>query len=498
MSKIVKYKFNITAVSPLFFGDSKPGEIIMGSDNKPIIMGNSLGGAFRDFLKKKKVDEETILKFMGGDDTSNSKETENTFQESCIFISDGKFIANKNIDGNNDSEDIRKVKEGTAIDAEYGSAKDKQKYSLRYLPENIEFEFCVELDSCSLLRNVIKEQKQALEEKDKLEIEQEILKDFEKIIVTWAKGIYAQELLLGGQKNNGFGRFKIKEIQKAECEINSTEDLDIYIARNNRKENYQKINWQNLDSFNTVQNVDIPINMHGEFSYGLYQGYFVKTEDSENKVTGIQMKYSAQAGKDVYYLPASSIKGVVRNEISILLKRMITDNENEVEKKCNELLGGTEQRGKIQFTDVEIVNGEKVQIERYERIKDKENKSVIIPKEGNPKYIKIDRLTGGAYDSALKEQQEIQGHATIQLKLNLDDMDRENKGAYLFCLIYVMRRIGSGIVPLGGRTSIGLGQLFAEYVNVGKETAKFETSELHDNSRNVLQAYFDAFKRWCC
>lgn len=477
MSKIVKYKFNIVAVSPLYFGDSEPKEIVVSADNKPIIFGNSIGGAFREYLKKNKKSEDIILRIMGGDDSSSSEVNENTFKESSIFISDGRMVSNhKTLN-----------KDGTKIDAEYGSGKDKHKYNFKYLPEGSEFEFYVELDSLSLLKKLKEDKKQnKTSEKESINV-------FEEIVEIWAKGLNTQTLLLGGQKNNGFGRFKIKNLQKAEYEINCVEDLDRYIFKGNEQEIYTDVEFKQDD----IINEDILLKMEGEFLYGVYQGFMAE------EITGIQKKYSEQKRREVYYLPGSSIKGIVRTEVYLLLKRIILDGKKEsnssleelkkVENKCNELFGDTKQKGKVQFSDLEIIDGKPILIERYERNK---TQNKISAQKGNPKYIKIDRLTGSAYPGALKEQREIEGKATIIMRL--DGTNKDKIGAWLFCLIYVLRRIGIGLVPLGGRTCIGLGEFLADNIEIKSNiTETYETKELRSDSKNRLYCYFEAFKRWC-
>lgn len=463
MNQVIIYHFIIKAVSPVYFGDSQAGELVMNSENKPILLGNTIGGALRDYLKKTTISEETILKYMGGVESTGEDREKKKFRESGIYISDGEVNCYSEIC----------TKEGTAIDSKYGTARKNQKYTLNHLPEGTEICFRIECD-----RWVKPVEKQIL-----------CPAEFEKLIGTWAHGIAGQKLLLGGQKNNGFGKFEMKELKKTIFSFNNSRDLDEYIFTPNDKKGHF-IDWTELDYYELKQKNLATFSMTGKFPYGVYQGFSVTQDNSKSSyaLTGLQKKQGR------YFLPATSLKGLIRSEFSLLLKRMIGSDE-VAKNKCNELFGDTQQRGKLVFSDVYIEDGEKIEIARYERRKD--GKTVL--KKNHPVYIKIDRLTGGAYSSALKHQQEIQGDATIQFNLIEENRD-DGCNPYIFPLIYVMRRIGAGLVPLGGRTAIGLGQFVGSKVRITSDQGLYEieTEELlSEENKEWLKKQFDSFKRWC-
>lgn len=468
MNRAVTYQFTIRAVTPAYFGDSKQGELVRNAHGQPLVLGNAIGGALRDYLKRNAIPEELILKSMGGDQVS-------AFKESNLYISDGIVVCSDEV-----------VKEGTAIDPQYGSAKDMHKYTLYHLPEGTEITFRIESDELIDLDDSSQQNDEGLLASSELE----------QIIGTLAEGLDTRQLRLGGQKSNGFGAFEIKELRKREFRLNSVEELERYIFDDRDKVEGTLIDWKTLSRFKPKSSAGVTFSMNGCFPYGVYQSFKIN-DPSCKDMTGLQYKQ----GK--YYIPSTSLKGLIKNEIRLLLKRMKTSEDRNaqeldefVENRCAELFGSVDKKGRLVFSDAIIDKSRLVEIDRNTASKKDETKA-----ETCPVYIKIDRLTGGAYRSALKHQQEIQGEADIRLSLVVDDTDTvdDKLSPYIFPLIYVLRRIGAGDVPIGGRTVIGLGQFAADMVevDVGGERWSIETNEISEHNRNWLEACYESFKGWC-
>ena len=89
--------------------------------------------------------------------------------------------------------------------------------------------------------------------------------------------------------------------------------------------------------------------------------------------------------------------------------------------------------------------------------------------------VKIDRFTSGAYDSALfNEIPNIKGETKLTIKV------RKDKEKYIGLIIMAIQDLKSGIMSLGGETSIGRGTFTAtkdsklkidgEFIGKEKET----------------------------
>ncbi|WGU92655.1 RAMP superfamily CRISPR-associated protein [Paenibacillus dendritiformis] len=464
MNRAMTYQFTIRAVSPVYFGDSKQGELVRNAQGEPIVLGNAIGGALRDYLKRTTISEELILKSMGG-------VQEAIFTESNLYISDGIVACSDEV-----------TKEGTAIDPEYGSAKDKHKYTLYHLPEGTEIIFRIESEE------LIEDE---LTESDKRE--GLFVSELEQIIGTWAEGIDNRQLRLGGQKSNGFGAFELIELRRSEFWLDCMEALEQYIFDKEKAEG-TLIDWKVMKRFQIKSSQSITFSMSGCFPYGVYQSFSLD-DPSCKELMGLQHKQ----GK--YYIPSTSLKGLIKNEVRLLIKRMknaetadVQGLDKFVEQKCAEVFGSIDQRGKLIFSDVILEKARVVEIDRS-AASNRDGSEVDM----HPIYIKIDRLTGGAYSSALKHQQEIQGEADIRFNLVVENTDEGMLHSYIFPLVYVLRRIGAGEVPLGGRSAIGLGQFAAETVGVeiGQERWDIEINELSKHNKEWLEACYQSFKGWC-
>ena len=356
-----------------------------------------------------------------------SNKNEN-FDQSRIYISDGEFECNLTI----------YKKEGTKINAEFGSAESHEKYEIECIPEDSILKFQIE---CEVDK-----------EADEVELE--------KLMIKLADGFDKKEFLLGGQKNNGFGSFKDIKLEKSIYEFKTCKDVDEYIC--GKKVKREPVNF----SIDNNESQKLTISMKGCFPYGVYQNFDLNLGKN---ITGIQKYKNID---DKFYIPGSSIKGIVKNGVVLLIKRFIVNNDNKVQEKIDEMFGNNSSKGKIRFSDV-IVDSNKDNIKEY-------------------CYIKIDRLTGNAMDKAIKNQQEIEGQATVSVTINA-----KHETKYIFPICYIMKNIAIGNIPIGGRTGIGLGEFNAKEIYIDSKPFKIADGSLIDDKNRTIEEYFNQFKRWC-
>ncbi|WP_019537486.1 RAMP superfamily CRISPR-associated protein [Paenibacillus ginsengihumi] len=450
----IVYTFTIKAVTPIHFGDGD-GQMVQNFKGQCFLPGTSIGGALRECLIQAGLPEELIRKYMGGVEKVDNKEV---FVTSRLFISDGKLEGNYTFH----------TEEGTAIDRAYGTAASHLKYKYDYVDGQPHISFRIECD-------ISEGNGEALHQKE-----------LERLIDVWATGIGRGIVRFGGKKNLDFGRFSLIGIERIVHPLDNAESLDMYIFnRHNRKgESYHP---GALDPDPFEAHSETVFRLQGSFPYGVYQSYDVQDEAASDSLTGVRRNSRG------YYLPASSIKGLLRSEVELLILRM-TGSRDVAKMKCCELFGSSDGAGKLSFSPLQIDEAAEVKVKRCP-FKNNDNKTV----SKRPVYIKIDRLTGGAYSSALKEQKEIQGNGVLEFRLKTT-VDLDGNSPYFFPLIYALRRIGSGKVPLGGRTVIGLGQFMAsETVVSGKgwsETIEND-GELPESQILRLKQQFELFERWC-
>ncbi len=455
-----KFTFVLKAVSPIHFGGNQPGELLLDGDDEPFASGNSIGGALRSFLKRNgSVSGEDIRYYMGEGEPSPEG-----FTESRIFISHGSISCKRSeLTGGRRNFPIM---EGTAVNPASGAARLNHKYNRYYLPIGTELTFTVECDT----HNESMEQRFP----------------FEKLVYIWARAIEKGELRFGGQKSNGYGRLSVKELTCSEFNFHNPAALDQYIFKRHlavpkdcREEALQL-------SQPESRPVVATLSLSGLFPYAVYQAYPDHSlEGITSKVTGLQRNV-----QDKYYLPGSSIKGLLRHEMWRFLNRLLHEHEED-ETKCDQLadnllqewFGGPEKAGVVVVEDVVMQNPQEMKVLRA--------KSEEIPL---PKYNRIDRITGGVIDGALKTHNEVGGEALLRLELHAE----ANVEAKLFPLIYLLRRIGSGLLPLGGRTVIGLGEFKGAMtcVHIDGHSYDFHNEELSENEEQTLRRFYQQFMEY--
>lgn len=437
MSKIVKYRFHLKSVSPLYFGSNEKGEILKRADETPFITGNSIGGAIRRYLDKLK--ENNVLGNLGGEEDSE-------FIESSITISDGILDPYKAI--------VRK-KEGTRLNREMATADDGSKYEFEYLREGTKVSFEIERECNKRL----------------------VEKEFKRLISQIAQGFNIGELTLGGQFTNGFGRFELTQLEKREFDLTNLESLGKYIFdRYNEPWVIEDVG----EKIEYIKGDDITFEIYGSFPYGVYQNFVI--EDEVN-LSGIQIDYNKN-----YYIPSSSLRGLMRSELEKLYNSLNASGETY----CRDLFGGKDAKGKLRFNNLILEDAKEIVVNKAESKDDNQR----VNENGHATYNKIDRLTGGAYGNSLFSQRNIEGNACFKFTLS------EHSGeGYIYPILIILRNIGHGIIPVGGRTSIGLGQFKAKYIKVTTPQDEINIEFIDDkkkpfkiDNREKLSKFKDLFE----
>lgn len=446
MNELIRIEFNLISKTKLYFGSNEQGMLMKDSDDKPFIMGSSIGGCIKSYLKSIKNSNINIDYYFGGE--SNEK----VFNESKLTIYDAEILNKK------DSDTLIGIKEGTRINAVRGVAEDSNKYTTEYLLKDTNIVVAMEIE-------LLGDQSRRDEFYNLMEI---IRIGFEKKL-----------LRLGGQINSGFGKMKIDNITVKTVNLaNENELIDYLLYKKYKEDKITSFAFSN-NQYNNFVKHKLIFKLEGSFPYGVYQHFDCKDKKS---ITGIQKE------DDIYYIPSSSIKGLMRNELEKLLNNSLI-NENLKSKCVSTIFGSTDTKGAGVFQDI-LIENEKI-------IKDNDK-----VEDNFTTYNKIDRLTGGSFNSALMKQRDIRGNAIISFEL-----DRERTLEYIYPLLIILRDIAWGIIPIGGRTSIGLGEFYGtsikledtkgEYnlnitVNKKKDVQKNEVV-FKDNSKNNIERLKEKF-----
>ncbi|KAA9004870.1 hypothetical protein F4V43_09565 [Paenibacillus spiritus] len=481
-----RFVFNLIAKGPVHFGGESPGDILTDEGGRPFVSGNSIGGALRNFLKcSGNIPNKDILCYLGGDEKyPPDSDKPADFIESRAFIGDGRLTPTEEWSELIVGNDPFPAMEGTAIEAGTGTARPNHKYKRYYLPAGTKLCFEVECDA------VLKEAKKPEEASVP---ESEI--SFTQLVYILAAAIESGELRFGGQKSNGYGRFAVEGLTRHDFIFDNPMALDDYVWNRRANEGCECREDALNNNLYSSPRSPVVLSLKGSFPYAVYQAYSGPTNARvlSAKATRLQQNINGN-----YYLPGSSVKGLLRHELRRLLLRMLrvdaddSERERAAEVLVQEWFGSQEKPGSIVVEDVVIDKAQEIKIKRpYSQKRQNEEQDA----NDFPKYIRIDRITGGVIDGALKTQNEVHGEAEVRLELR-DAADVEAK---LFPLVYVLRRVGSGLIPLGGRTAIGLGEFHATATEIdlyGDKLCFRNDDMLPEDEESVLKFYYDQFVKY--
>lgn len=488
------YKFQLKAKTALFIGESEHGKILRDANNAPFIPGNSIGGALRNYLVKCGIAENNgYFHFLGGEKKTNSAESNELteFIESKLYISHGTISATESVDGVRIS-----TKEGTRIDPKYGSALPNHKYSMEYLIPGFSLCFLIEYDATPNAN------------------EDDNSQELSELVKLWARAIHNGEIRFGGKKSNDFGCFEISSLEQKTYVFDKS-GLDEYIFK--RHINSSNIAWKKVVDWKSEptqllkpKQTMLQFALKGQFPYGVYQSF--KLKDLHKTITGVQ-KRSLGEGR---FIPSSSMKGLLRQQFNLLVRRMLNQKPIEnndckelfINKITDELFGGIDRQGQLVVSDMIIEHASPVHVRRTEVVQ-KDQDSRMLQQQANsdreanneatsaqhPTYIKIDRLTGSVLGSLLKQQYEVAGETswTVQLLVK----GEQEQSPFIFPILYIMRQIGLGKVPIGGRTVIGVGQLEASSLElIGMELPDLHSEVLSKHTENQLRLHYQRFVEW--
>jgi len=307
-------------------------------------------------------------------------------------------------------------------------ALDKSKYDYEILYPGQEFEIKIEV--------IIREKHQKYEQA------------FKNYLAQILDGLMNSKITIGAKTSRGFGKIKVKTAPTITA-LDMTKKQDV--------ETWINFDWNTFKPNTTLQNLGTPIQND--------QYITIKTDLLIEKTLMIRSyaqdpneesdyKHITEEGKGI--IPGTSWAGAFRHHIAKLLLDL---NATDYEKIIEELFGYVDEKTKTARRSSII----------FEESKITQAKSLYMTR------VKIDRFTSGAYDSALfNEIPNIGGETKLTIKV------RKDKEKYIGLIIMGIQDLKSGIMSLGGETSIGRGTFTAtedskltidgEFIGKEKET----------------------------
>lgn len=393
------------------------------SEGRALLTGSSIAGALRNHLCERafgygEKEEKGVISMLFG-----SMKRDDKGDQSLLMVEDSLGEAPQT-----------EIRDGVKIHPVHRTAEDKKKYDIEVLQAGTVFPLRIELLICKKDSSNLKSMKAAL--------------------AAALDGLEEGQISLGARKRRGYGRCSVKEWKVERYDFRKPADLLAWLncaAPSDVQEGSSIMELLHADGNYEDKRASFRI----EATFGLEGSFLIRSgtgPDPEKPLPDSVHLHSKRNGKHEPVIPGTSLGGVIRHRAEKIANTLCGD-----EAKVHDLM--TEMFG----SDMEEKSRTEPNPKKSSRVIVHEStiqgsKSLVVSR------IKVDRFTGGAFQSALFNEQPVFG-GTVNVNLELRFADPKQIGL----LLLVLKDLWTGDLPVGGESSVGRGRL------KGKEATLKET-----------------------
>jgi CRISPR/Cas system CSM-associated protein Csm3 (group 7 of RAMP superfamily) len=400
-----------------------------------LLPGTSIAGALRSYLRERhsgygmKQSTKAIDALFGGDKSDDDG------NQSCLIVDDAL--------GDYPRIELR---DGVRIDAKTRTAKVERrgertrgyKFDIQLLEAGTKFDLRFEL---------------LIPDKDAQELKQ--------TLAVALDGLARGEIMLGMRKRRGFGRCKVQDWRVEQYDLRETTGLLAWLTAD--RKGWQVAGKQDEGAeIATLLGADLAqvsdkrrlFQMNATFRLDgslLIRSGFGQQERTPDVVHLHVRQADPQQGRRPV-LSGTSLAGALRHRALQILQTLDNDGMGkkggqnsgvQVGKMLNSMFGPDEiKRGERRTRASRLIVHETVVTHVNELVQNR---------------IRIDRSTGGAFETALFNEQPVFGHD--QTRVVVDLALRNPKDEEIGLLLLLLKDLWIGDLPLGGESSIGRGRL---------------------------------------
>lgn len=407
-------------------GDADPGvDLPIVTDpleGRALLTGASLAGALRHYLNsylgdyietdKGRAEKPTsrVSSLFGGIQGNDEGE------QSALIVSDAL--------GEKPHIELR---DGVRIDPATRTAADQAKYDLQLLAAGTTFPLGFEL----VITKAMDEAKVV------------------RYLGTALSGLQTGQIALGGRKQRGFGACIVKQWQVWEYDLTQAADLKAWLAHD-RSENWwatqqrTPVSGDDILTLLKIQPGHLPPDQRQQFqveaTLAIQGSLLIRSGFEQSSGPDVAHLKSRRPGEKeaVPVLSGTSLAGVMRGQ-ALRIARTLAGTEGKT--KADELVDG-----------LFGIMAEKHK--RASRVRVGETKIEGDYRDLVQSRVRIDRFTGGAFESALFEEQPVFG-GVATLSFHID----QPQDAEIGLLLLVLKDLWTGFTPVGGSASVGRGRL---------------------------------------
>lgn len=441
--------------SPAHFGNGDADELtdmplLVDELNKqPFLPGTSIAGALRNYLRErqlgfgKKESGASLASDLFGGFRGNDEGDQSPL---IVFDAPGHAAGIE-------------LRDGVAIDPETRTAADEKKFDMQLLAAGSTFDLRFELG---------------------------INKDSEKLLsalATALHGLEDRQITFGARKRRGFGQVTAGNWRVWKYDLQTRDGLLAWLSSRDWHPDAPERTGTTLTEKlgASLDNVDLRKTAHLRATFSIDGTLMIRSGFGQSD-SGPDMVHlhSPRPGKKerVPVIPGTSWAGVLRQRALKIARTVSGNNVTASQTFVDEMFGpSTIERGDkdVRASRVGIKESEITEVD-----------SLVVTR------VKIDRFTGGAYESALFSEQPAVGKP--ETRITLDLILRDPKAAELGLLLLLLKDLWTGDLPIGGESGVGRGRL--KGVSATLATSEGEWNFKADGEKVSVTPSTDDLEKW--
>ena len=382
-------------------------------DGRPLLPGASIAGALRSYLREFESD-------YGNKEISNSmaallfgsSRTDEDGRQSPLIVDDAV--------GNSAGFELR---DGVAIDPETRTAADDKKFDMQLLAAGSTFPLRFEL--------TVAKESQKLRE----------------ALAIALHGLEDGQITLGARKRRGFGQCKVKDWRVWKFDLSNKDGLLDWLGSEQGFRTPKAVEGKDLLAKlgATLSTVDKRTAAHLSATFSIDGTLMIRSGfgESDSGPDMVHIHSKRPGKKPAPIIPGTSFAGVLRQRALKIARTVSGDNQPASKSFVDAMFGPSEIKRGEKHAKASRVSIKETEIEK--------STSLVVTR------VKIDRFTGGAFESALFSEQPAIGKPETRVTLDLSL--RSPKSAELGLLLLLLKDLWTGDLPIGGESSIGRGRL---------------------------------------
>lgn len=425
---IHEIRYAVRIISPLHIG-SEDDELLIDEDGRAMIPGTSLAGAFRAYIQQRYPDR--VDRLFG-----------NQSNDSDLYVHD---LISERIVPFEERPSVR-------IDGAMGSAADKGKFERAFVAKNETF----------IGKLIWTEDDQVDQEKNQIQ--------YIEVIKEMLSALHFGYIRLGKFKSVGSGQVEIIQIRHQAYDCFKPDDYFQFLQESQREEssNDAIAQWGNDEKTNWLKD-QLPASIC-QFKFQLSTASPMIIRGNDISLAGEPDISPIRDAEGNYIIPGSSWKGILRHQASKIAHYY---GVSELVKKIFGSSPGCDKEvrtaGNVYVSDSVIKNSTTTDYSS----------------------IRIDRLTGGVREGAMKWERTVQGDAELRLDVMLDPLklDESERRMIKGLLLLTLRDLAEQGMTLGGGFANGRGRLSGHQLTIQEDQLKIVIDFSQEKGEHIEEAH---------